>query len=159
MARQARVRSKSGMYRVTLRGAELFRKESDKEVFSQMLEKYFETGEIYGVNLAETEINLVVKEGENGISMTMKPLTTSYARYFNRTYGLDGKLFTGRFISVPIETEDEKKEQLEFINNPSKGTVKSVKRTVRGTQKPKKEEEVKPKETRRVQQSLPSWLL
>ena len=157
MARQARELSKSGMYRVTLRGEELFKDDADKETFRKMAEKYFETGEIYGINLEKTEIDLVVKEGKDGISMTMKPLTTSYARYFNKTHGADGKLFRGRFLSVPIETEDEKREQLELIKL---GTVKRTNHTAKksGTQKTsgtqKEREEKKNKSS-----ALPSWLL
>lgn len=169
MARKARELSKSGMYRVTLRGDELFKDEADKTVFCDMLKKHFETGEVYGINLKKTEINLVVKEGEKGISMTMKPLMTSYARYFNKKHGVSGKLFSGRFISVPIETDAEKNEQLNLIET---GTVKHAKKTA-GTQKRAAEkkrenrkksdiaentrteetvEKIKPKQ-------LPSWLL
>ena len=167
MARQARELSKSGMYRVTLRGAELFKSDADKAAFRTMTEKYFETGEIYGASLEKTEINLVVKEGENGISMTMKPLITSYARYFNKAHSTSGKLFSGRFISVPIETEEEKTEQLEMIRS---GTVKPAKRAAKksGTQKsnegtlkqePKQTEEKEEKQEKIKPKSLPSWLL
>ena len=151
------------MYRVTLRGEELFKSDADKAVFRELLTKYFETGEIYGMSLEKTEIDLVVKEGEKGISMTMKPLITSYARYFNKTYSVSGKLFSGRFISVPIETEEEKAEQLELIKS---GTVKQAGRRAAhtGTQKrvvEKKTENNQPEEgVEKIKpRSLPSWLL
>ena len=150
MARKARELSKSGMYRVTLRGEELFKSDADKAVFRELLTKYFETGEIYGMSLEKTEIDLVVKEGENGISMTMKPLITSYARYFNKTHSITGKLFSDRFISVPIETEEEKAEGRRAAHTGTQKRV--VEKKTENNQPEEGVEKIKPR-------SLPSWLL
>ncbi|MCI5604525.1 MAG: hypothetical protein MR413_02600 [Clostridia bacterium] len=121
MAREARKLSSTGMYFIQLKGECLFKNDSDKTVFEELLKKYFAQGEVYGYSLSETEIAMVVKEAPNGISMTMKPLTTSYARYFNRTYEISGKLFSDRFKSVPIESVEEKEE---FLKNISAKTGK-----------------------------------
>lgn len=162
MAREARKRSKSGMYIIAFRGEELFKSDKDKSVFLELTEKYFEDGEIYGSNLSKTEARLVVKEAPKGISMTVKPLTTSYARYFNRTHNQTGKLFDGRFKSIPIESNEEKEEALKNIKSKKVlGTVKP-KREIKDT-KPVKEEvkpepkEEKPKPKKRNQ--MPSYLL
>lgn len=149
MAREARKLSKSGNYYILLRGNELFRTKEDKQIFTEILEKNFATGVIHGCEIAKEEIRLVVKEGERGISMTVKSVVTSYARYFNRTYNREGKLFLGRFKSEPLETADEIEEYLKDIKQPvKKKTVKKA--TVKPPVKPKKEP---------VKQSLPSWLL
>ena len=113
MARKAREISKSGNYYITLKGNELFVTDEDKKMFVEILEKNFATGIVHGYYLTKSEIRLVVKEGEKGISMTMKPVTTSYARYFNRTHEREGKLFADRFKSEPLETDEEIEELLQ----------------------------------------------
>ncbi len=81
--------------------------------------------------------------------MTVKSVVTSYARYFNRTYNREGKLFLGRFKSEPLETAEEIESCLNDIKLPVK--KKTIKReAVKQTVEPKKEP---------VKQSLPSWLL
>lgn len=141
MAREARRISSTGMHKIKLRGERLFKNDEDKNVFSSMLEKYFAEGEVYGYDLSDTEIRLVVKEAPKGISMTMKPLTTSYARYFNRTYNSEGKLFKGRFQSEPIESDEEKDEAVKSLALPSAGTQK--RKTSNGIKAAKKKGDTK----------------
>lgn len=174
MAREARKLSSTGMYFIKLTGETLFKTEEDKSVFIEMLEKYFAEGEIYGYDLSEKEIRLVVKEAPKGISMTMKPLTTSYARYFNRTHNIAGKLFHGRFISIPIEREEEKREFLDSLKEPvsnrTKGTVKrngdtkTIHQKNTGDTKPIKEKAEAPKPSKEAakpsaKKKMPSYLL
>lgn len=160
MAREARKISSTGMYAVRLCGERLFRGEEDKTVFLELLKKYFEEGEVYGHHLTDGEIRLVVKEAPKGISMTMKPLITSYARYYNRTHNTEGKLFSGRFISVPLESDKEKREAVKSLAETFTVRKKPVRDTkpakkVRDTKSepPKKEEKPKKKN------SMPSYLL
>lgn len=172
MAREARKISKSGNYYVVLKGEELFVTDEDKKMFVEILEKNFATGIVHGYELTKDEIRLVVKEGEKGISMTMKPVTTSYARYFNRTHDREGKLFVGRFKSEPLETDEEIEECIKNLKSGKKSAPKkaAVKKTA-----PKKAETKKvaapktePKKPVVVEESpkpavkkknLPSWLL
>ena len=171
MARKAREISKSGNYYITLKGNELFVTDEDKKMFVEILEKNFATGIVHGYYLTKSEIRLVVKEGEKGISMTMKPVTTSYARYFNRTHERDGKLFADRFKSEPLETDEEIEECIKNLENdtpkkqakpkrtaPKKKDVTKVKKT---EIKIEKTEETKPIEEKKEEKKnkLPSWLL
>lgn len=169
MARQARKLSKSGNYYISLRGEELFVTDEDKQRFIEILEKNFATGIIHGYELAKTEIRLVVKEGEKGISMTMKPVTTSYARYFNRVHEREGKLFADRFKSEPLETTAEIEEYIVKLKDApvqkmarisSKDVKKSVKSEKEKTVEkvPAKPEETSPKPVVK-NRNLPSWLL
>ena len=159
MARKAREISKSGNYYITLKGNELFVTDEDKKMFVEILEKNFATGIVHGYYLTKSEIRLVVKEGEKGISMTMKPVTTSYARYFNRTHEREGKLFADRFKSEPLETDEEIEE---CIKTQTAGKeiidVTKVKKT---EIKIEKTEETKPIEEKKEEKKnkLPSWLL
>lgn len=162
MAREARKISKSGNYYVVLKGEELFIDDNDKKIFVEILEKNFATGIVHSYVLTKEEIRLVVKEGEKGISMTMKPVTTSYARYFNRTHNREGKLFVGRFKSEPLETNDEIEECIKNVKSENKKPIpkKKIEKAVKKTE-PKiqvKKEEIKPNKTEN-KKNLPSWLL
>ena len=103
--------------------------------------------------------------------MTMKPVTTSYARYFNRTHEREGKLFADRFKSEPLETDEEIAECIKNLENdtpkkqakpkrtaPKKKDVTKVKKT---EIKIEKTEETKPIEEKKEEKKnkLPSWLL
>lgn len=170
MAREARKISSTGMYYVSLQGNTIFRSAEDKKTFLEMLGKYFEGGEIYGYNLSETEIRLVVKETPKGISMTMKPLVTSYARYYNKTYNLTGKVFAGRFKSEPIESEKERKEYIKSLNKQevkkSRKNAKTqpVKKTAEINRDTKTEERTgenfgDAKKIKKKKNTMPSYLL
>lgn len=166
MAREARKLSKSGNYYVELKGDRLFGSDDDKKQFIEILEKNFATGIIHGYRLDNDKIRLVVKESEKGISMAMKSVTTSYARYFNRIHVRDGKLFTDRFKSEPLETEEE---ITEYVKSLDKKTAVKRKRT----KKTKPEEKIQIKKEDSTdndtaknsinksvpKKSLPSWLL
>lgn len=165
MARQARQISKSGNYYIELHGQELFVTEEDRARFTEIAAEKFAGGEVYGVEIAKTEIRMAVKEPANGISMAMKSLTTVYARYFNNANGREGKIFEGRFKSVPLET---KKEVDECVANLKTATAPAPKKTqVKKAAAPKaktpakknvsKKEEPAPKPT--PKKNLPSWLL
>ena len=183
MARKAREISKSGNYYITLKGNELFVTDEDKKMFVEILEKNFATGIVHSYYLTKSEIRLVVKdgekayiigeisEGEKGISMTMKPVTTSYARYFNRTHEREGKLFADRFKSEPLETDEEIEECIKNLENDTPKKQAKPKRTalkkkdvtkVKKTEiKIEKTEETKPIEEKKEEKKnkLPSWLL
>lgn len=166
MAREARKLSKSGNYYVELKGDRLFGSDDDKKQFIEILEKNFATGIIHGYRLNNDKIRLVVKESEKGISMAMKSVTTSYARYFNRIHVRDGKLFTDRFKSEPLETEEEITEYVKSLDKKA-----AVKR--KRTKKTKPEEKIQIKKEDNTdndtaknninksvpKKSLPSWLL
>lgn len=161
MARQARQISKSGNYYIELHGEELFVTKDDKERFMEILSEKFEDGKVYGAEIGKTEIRMAVKEPENGISMAMKSVTTIYARYFNRANNHEGKIFEGRFKSVPLETKKEVDECVENLRiaAPSKKKTTAPKKPVapKKAPAPKKQEEIAPKPA--PKKNLPSWLL
>ncbi len=171
MPRKAREKSMSGSYRITLRGEALFMTDADKRVFTELLEKNFEGGKIYGFEIAKTEIRLVVKESERGVSMCMKSLVTSYARYINRTYNREGKLFLDRFKSAPLESDadisqalaDIKSMRAETAEAKSIGDTKSKARRVTPAKKDEGTVKSVPgepgKKSGAAEKNLPSWLL
>ena len=106
MARKAREKSSTGMYNIIARSAGvLFKCEEDYTFFCDILKEYIPT--VYAFALTPEFICLAAKEGEKGIGMDMKPLITKYARYYNKKYNHEGKIFDGRFKSEPIESKKE----------------------------------------------------
>ena len=102
MARKAREKSSTGMYNIIARSTDvLFKSEEDYNFFVEILNEYIST--VYAYALTPDIICMAVKETENGIGMDIKPLITKYARYYNKKYNNEGKIFDGRFKSEPIE--------------------------------------------------------
>lgn len=121
MARTGRVESKMGIYHVLLRGMnELFNDDKDFGEFIDILKKYASLGtlKVFSYTLLKNRVHLVVGV-PSSIGMALKPLCTSYARYFNRTYQREGKLFYDRLKSEPINSESELKNVVSFVNSIS----------------------------------------
>ncbi len=120
MAREKREISSTGMYHILLRGIdELFSKDEDFKEFSTVLESFFEgkNAKLLGYSLLKNRVHIVIDEGDMKISAIIKPICTSYARYFNRVNDLQGKLFYDRYKSEPIESQKELSEVKGFLKN------------------------------------------
>ncbi len=118
MARAGREKSRSGVYHILLRGAkDLFLNNSDYIEFRARLAEYFE-GEVrlLAYLLFPGRVHLIIDEGEAELSKVIKPLLTSYARYYNRTYGETGKLFFDRYKSVPLGDKEAISDTVQFLN-------------------------------------------
>lgn len=121
MARTGRAESKIGVYHVLLRGMnELFVGEHDYLEFVGLLRKYASLGHfrVFSYSLLNNRIHLVLS-ATGSIGIALKPLCTSYARYFNRTYQREGKLFYDRLKSEPVNSESELKNVVTFVNSIS----------------------------------------
>lgn len=106
MARKAREKSKTGVYAVSLRGtAEIFRKQSIKDIFIKTCEKYLGDG-LRAIRFSRDKVEMLIMESDNGISLDMKPLITSFARAYNRETGNTGKVFADRFKSIPMDDDE-----------------------------------------------------
>ena len=118
MARTGRQKSESGVYHVLLRGVDkLFLENSDYSEFKMRLGEYFsDKARLLAFLLLPNRVHLVIDVGDDDLSVAIKPLCTSYARYFNRTYSIDGKLFYDRFKSVPCHTAADISDTVAFLN-------------------------------------------
>ena len=119
MAREGRQKSASGVYHVLLRGVDkLFLQEEDYSWFRDRLKVRFggSGARLLAYLLLPNRAHLLIDEGTEELSLAVKPLCTSYARYFNRTYKEAGKLFYDRFKSVPCETEEEISDTAAFLH-------------------------------------------
>lgn len=119
MARKAREKSITGMYNIILKSSEvLFKAEEDYDFFVAILKEYI--SDLYAFAATPKYICLAAKESESGIGMDMKPLITRYARYYNKKYQMEGKLFNERFKSEPIVNDEELKNSVALISNVAK---------------------------------------
>lgn len=120
MAREKRQISPTGIYHVLLRGIdELFSEKDDFEEFIAVLERYFENADskLLGYALMKNRVHMIIDEGNNRISAVMKPICTSYARYYNRVHDVQGKLFYDRYKSEPVFDEENLQEIKGFLNS------------------------------------------
>ena len=107
MPRKAREKSSTGIYAILLESEyKIFRDDDDYNEFIGRIDEYLNMNAI-AFALIESAVCLIVKETEQGIGKDIKPLTTSYARYYGAKYELDGGLFKQRFRSEPIESADD----------------------------------------------------
>ena len=184
MARKAREKSSTGVYAVILRSNErVFARKKMREAFLDVAEKYLGEG-LMGIRFFDTYVHMLVRESDKGISLDMKPLITSFARTYNKANETDGKVFSDRFKSVPVETaeleaecleylgggaksaaytaaptlsrtEEKKQPRKQIVKKPAPIKAKPEKKTVPKAKPEPEQEALKPKK----KNSLPSWLL
>lgn len=133
MPRQARAKSNSGVYHLMLRGIngqDIFLDREDRQKFIKTLKKYKEKCgyQVYGYCLMNNHIHLVLKEGEEELSLVMKRIGVSYVAWYNFKYERTGHLFQDRFKSEEIEDDQYLLVALRYIHqNPlNAGMVKSI---------------------------------
>lgn len=133
MPRTAREKSESGIYHIMLRGINqqtLFEDEEDNEKFIDILEKYQEeiNYKIYAYCLMGNHVHLLMKEGKEELSNTMKRIGASYVYWYNWQYSRKGHLFQDRYKSEAVEDDRYFLTVLRYIHqNPIKaGIVKDI---------------------------------
>lgn len=129
MTRQARSKSKTGIYHIILRGAnrqEIFHDDDDNRKFLEILEKYKIKSQlsIFAWCLMSNHLHLCVRVGNESISETMKRIAVSYVGYYNWKYRANGHLFQDRFGSENIETNRYLFTVIRYIHqNPVKAGI------------------------------------
>jgi len=129
MPRKPRMKSSSGIYHIMVRGAnkqEIFHDDEDCIKFLEVVERYkVETVmQLFGWCLMNNHVHLLLKEGNENISITMKRIGISYVAYYNRKYGTTGHLFQDRFRSEVVETDKSLLTVLRYIHqNPVKAGI------------------------------------
>lgn len=133
MPRKPREKSESGIYHIILRGTnrqEIFHDDEDCFRFLVTLERYKKQTEtkIYGWCLMDNHIHLLLGEGNEEISATMKRIGVSYVGYYNWKYNTVGHLFQDRFASESVDSDAYLMTVIRYIHqNPAKaGLVKKL---------------------------------
>ncbi|WP_102264462.1 REP-associated tyrosine transposase [Mesobacillus jeotgali] len=129
MPREARRKSKSGVYHVMLRGAnrqEIFHDDEDRMKFLDILKKYKRIAKftMYAWCLMGNHVHLLLREGDEELATTMKRIGVSYATFYNWKYATTGHLFQDRFKSENVETEEYFLTVVRYIHqNPVKAGI------------------------------------
>lgn len=126
MSRHARQRSESGVYHIMLRGINrqrVFDDDGDYRKFIECLSVAKERSGIavFAYVLMSNHVHLLVAEGQEPISVTMKRLAVRYAGWFNWKNDRVGHLFQDRFASRAVEDDAYFLTVLSYIHfNPVK---------------------------------------
>jgi REP element-mobilizing transposase RayT len=113
-----------GLAHVISRGnrrQQLFFCERDYRLYLELLEEALAR---YGVRcyaycLMPNHVHLLLDGSQEAISQLLWRVNGRYAQWFNRSYGLSGHVFQGRFWSEAIESEQHLLELARYIvNNP-----------------------------------------
>ena len=133
MPRSARKKSSSGIYHIILRGINkqrIFEDDEDNLYFLEMLKTYKDISgyELYAYCLMSNHLHLLIKEGEEPLSIAFRRIGASFVYWYNRKYSRSGHLFQDRFKSEPVETDEYFLTVVRYIHqNPLKaGIVKEV---------------------------------
>ena len=129
MPRQARSISRTGIYHVILRGAnrqEIFHDDGDRLRFLQILARYKQMTDmkVFAWCLMNNHVHLLLKEGNEKLSVTMKRIGVSYVQYYHQKYFTTGHLFQDRFKSENVETRQYFLTVTRYIHqNPVKAKI------------------------------------
>jgi len=131
MPRTARRKSETDIYHIMFRGINrqtIFVDNEDNQRFLDTLNRYHhEIGyDLYAYCLMGNHIHLLIKEGNEDLSNTMRRIGTSYVNWYNWQYDRKGHLFQDRFKSEPVESDAYFLTVLRYIHqNPLKAGLVS----------------------------------
>ncbi|MDW7683252.1 MAG: transposase [Bacillota bacterium] len=127
--RQARKKSKTGIYHIVLRGVNkqnIFEDDDDRRFFLTLLAHFKEICgyEIYAYCLMDNHVHLELKEGFEPLGTSIKRIIGKYVLAYNKKHERCGHLFQERFKSEPIETDSYFLTVLRYIlQNPDKANL------------------------------------
>ncbi|MDD4496173.1 MAG: transposase [Eubacteriales bacterium] len=79
---------------------------------------------IFAYCLMNNHVHILIKEGQEPLSLVLKRISSSYVYYYNRKYGRCGHLFQERFKSEKVENDGYFLTVLRYIHvNPLKAHI------------------------------------
>ena len=132
MPRHARSLSDKQVYHIMLRGnnrEKIFIDEEDKSRILDTLREKKKDGafQLYAYCIMDNHIHLVIKEGTDPLSRSIKRIGTSYAYYFNKKYKRIGHVFQDRFKSENVTDEGYLLALIRYVHQnplkPGMGTI------------------------------------
>ncbi|GAA0469446.1 transposase [Alkalibacillus silvisoli] len=129
MPRKARVKSKTGIYHIMWRGTggqDIFHDDGDRLKYLDTVLKYKKRADmsVYAWCLMSNHVHLLLQEGNEDISITMKRVGVSFASYYNWKYSIKGHLFQDRFKSENVENNQYLRAVVRYIHqNPLKAGI------------------------------------
>jgi putative transposase len=112
MGRPQRHDTDGAFHHLMNRGADrqdIFSTDADRHMFEYRLGDLVERGliEIHAYALMNNHSHLLVRSLRGEISAAMHRLGSEYARWYNREHRRDGPLFQNRFVSVPVDSDEQ----------------------------------------------------
>jgi REP element-mobilizing transposase RayT len=132
MPRAARIRSKTDIYHVMIRGINqqiIFEDDEDNLKFLEILKEYKTISgySMLAYCLMGNHIHLLTKEEKEPLSQIFKRIGGKYVYWYNGKYKRTGHLFQDRFKSEPVEDEKYLLTVLRYIHqNPMKAGITDV---------------------------------
>lgn len=132
MPRHARVLSRKQVYHVMLRGNDrqnIFIDDEDKKrIVDILIEKKNNSAYyIYAFCVMDNHIHLIIKEGNDSLSRSIKRIAISYALFFNKKYKRIGHVFQDRYKSENIEDDRYLLSAIRYVHqNPLKAGISSI---------------------------------
>ena len=129
MPRQARQKSKTGIYHVMLRGINqqvIFEDDEDYEKFIETLKTYKAISgyKLYAYCLMTNHIHILIKVEQEDIDLVMKRIAGSFVYWYNLKYRRKGHLFQERFKSEAVEDNNYFLTVIRYIHqNPVKAKL------------------------------------
>ncbi|MFA9559282.1 transposase [Evansella sp. AB-rgal1] len=129
MPREARKKSKTKIYHIMWRGAngqEIFHDDEDRLAFLDTIMKYKKRMglKVFAWCLMSNHVHLLIKEGDESISTTMKRIGVCFVSHYNWKYRTRGHLFQDRFRSENVETDQYLRTVVRYIHqNPVKAKM------------------------------------
>ncbi len=107
MPRQARKKSKTGIYHIMVRGINrqnIFEDDEDYSIFIHTIRKNKEKSkfELYGYCIMGNHVHLLSREGKEPLSLTMQRICSSFVFWYNLKYDRVGHLFQERYKSEVV---------------------------------------------------------
>ncbi len=82
--------------------------ENQNRIFNEIISGNDSIVQIVAYCLMPTHIHLLIKQNQDGgISKFMSRISNSYSKYFNTKYKRNGPLWSGRFKSVLVDSEEQ----------------------------------------------------
>ncbi len=109
MSRTARVVSESGIYHILIRsGKEVFSNYENIDEFVYILKSRLQNSDSEYIAFAagKDHAHIALRNTSGNVGLTLKPVFTSFARYYNRISSTSGKLFEDRFKSEPVKESE-----------------------------------------------------
>lgn len=132
MPREAREKSKTGVYHVMVRGInqqDIFEDDEDRQRYLETIARFKEelNFEVYAYCLMNNHVHLLINEREAELSKIFKKIGTSYVHYFNWKYERNGHLFQDRYKSEVVEDDSYLHTVIRYIHqNPLKARISSI---------------------------------
>lgn len=121
MPRQARLHGETGVYHILFQGPPgrpPFWEAADRSAFADLIREKRSGGEyfLYAYCILPDRAQFVIREGRAGLERITKRLGISYARYYQRKYSWQGKVFHDRFKSQPLKDDGMLRAAIRYVH-------------------------------------------